>query len=112
MISGNRGPSARVAICEAQRRLVERGYSADRVVSSSGLYDLVAWRNGHILLVAVKAARVLGRPDFSEHVVALSGLLRRNPDSHRKAEMWVYRRSDWMQWEITPGGAIRREVAA
>ncbi|MGV8108980.1 hypothetical protein [Methanospirillum sp.] len=113
MTSNDRGPSSRVAICEAQRLLIEKGYNADRISSGDRLYDIVAWQNGHVLLVSVKASRQLERSNYREHITALSGMLRDQPDHYRTAEMWIYSRSHWFQWEITPGGAIqKREVAS
>lgn len=113
MTSVRRGPSSRVAVCEAQRLLTEKGYNADRISSGNRLYDIVAWQNGHILLISVKASRQLERSNYREHIIALSGMLRDHPDPYRTAEMWIYSRSQWLQWEITPGGAIqKREVAA
>lgn len=113
VVSLGRGPASRVAICEAQRLLIEKGYNADRISSSDRPYDIVAWQNGHVLLVSVRASRQLERSNYRDHIMALSGMLREHPDSHRTAEMWIYARSQWLQWEITPGGAIqKREVAA
>lgn len=113
MTSFGRGPSARAAICEAQRLLIEKGFNADRISSGNRLYDIVAWQNGHVLLVSVQASRQVARSDYRDHIVALSGMLRDNPDPYRTVEMWIYNRSHWLQWEITPGGAIKkREVSA
>lgn len=113
MTSISRGPSARVAICEAQRILERQGYSADRVIADHKLYDLIAWHCGRVLLVSVQASRHISKTDYHDHIVALSDMLRQKRDPNLTAEMWIYKQSSWLQWEITQGGAIqKRQVAA
>lgn len=104
----SRGFNARAAICTAQQILDRQGYSSARVVTDHNLYDIVAWQKGQVLLISIQASRHFLKRNYSDRITALSGLLRDRQDPNLAAELWIYSRSKWLQWEIFPGGAIQR----
>lgn len=97
----------------ARRLLLERGYTAVRVVPSALPVDIIAWKNRHeILLIKVKSLR---RPIKKEHLIREMAPLVQMAASDTcpgTIQLWIRRAAVWHRYHVMPGGyaAIKEGV--
>ncbi len=110
MTSQGNSHSCRAAPFEAERFLHEAGFETLRT-SGSAFFDLVAWKSGRVLFLAVKRSRNKGISDWSDEVFRLVDLVKEGTVPG-EVHFWVCQSREWRRYQILPGGAAPVEWSA
>ena len=99
----NNSFSGRAAATEAAVFLRKSGFETLRTTGSH-LFDLVAWKDGRLLFLAVKRSRNTGISKWTDEVVHLANLVR-GGKIPGEMHFWVCRSGIWHRYQILSGGS-------
>ncbi len=110
MTSQGSSHSCRAAPIEASHFLQDLGFDTLRV-SNSNLIDLVAWKEGRVVFLAVKRSRSDGIAKYSSQVFQMVDAVR---EKFYPGELhfWLCRSRVWYRYQILEGGAAPVEWLA
>jgi len=110
MTSQGSSHTCRAAPIEASHFLQELGFDTLRV-SNSNIIDLVAWKDGRVVFLAVKRSRSDGIAKYSAQVFQMVEAVR---EKFYPGELhfWLCRSRIWHRYQILEGGAAPVEWSA
>jgi hypothetical protein len=102
-MSNRSSHACRSAPIEATTLLSKAGYEVLRT-SGSNLFDLVAWKNGKVIFLAIRRSRNCGISKWADDVFRLVDVVREGKVPG-DVQFWVCRSGVWQRHQILPGGA-------